>query len=319
MFGCKDRGDFRDLSLKVDHSNRPLWVCPDGRIFLETYSPIYKQAYDFLIAIAEPVCRPESVHEYVLTPHSLYAAVSVGLETDTIISVLNRLSKVQLSIDIERFIKKATQNYGKAKLVLKKNKFWVESAHHDVLRRLLNDPVIRHAKEDNYSQHGDGLVRLKALKEHAAADLFKATIKAADAAKDDAEHGAEQTQPQTQQPARRQRVESESESDPEDFTGVSRRIPRGGKSSLGADDADDVTNVAGVHGSMNGGKGDGVGVSARGPGSSGAVGSTAIVAAMSSGVNEAGGIFQDVDAEEDPEREVLAFEIRASEVGITRG
>ncbi len=30
-----------------------------------------------------------------LTPHSLYAAVSVGLDTDTIISVLNRLSKVR--------------------------------------------------------------------------------------------------------------------------------------------------------------------------------------------------------------------------------
>ena len=69
-------------------------MCPDGRIFLETYSPVYKQAYDFLIAVSEPVCRPEAVHEYVMTPHSLYAAVSVGLETDTIVAVLNRLSKV---------------------------------------------------------------------------------------------------------------------------------------------------------------------------------------------------------------------------------
>jgi DNA excision repair protein ERCC-3 len=42
---------------------RPLWVCPDGRIFLETFSPVYRQAYDFLIAIAEPVSRPESIHE----------------------------------------------------------------------------------------------------------------------------------------------------------------------------------------------------------------------------------------------------------------
>ena len=68
-------------------------MCPDGRIFLESFSRIYKQAYDFLIAIAEPVCRPKLVHEYMLTPHSLYAAVSVGLETQTIISVLDRLSK----------------------------------------------------------------------------------------------------------------------------------------------------------------------------------------------------------------------------------
>ena len=70
-------------------------MCPDGRIFLETFSPVYRQAYDFLIAVAEPVCRPECVHEYVLTPHSLYAAVSVGLDTQTIITVLNRLSKAR--------------------------------------------------------------------------------------------------------------------------------------------------------------------------------------------------------------------------------
>ena len=76
-------------------------MCPDGRIFLETFSPVYRQAYDFLIAIAEPVCRPECVHEYVLTPHSLYAAVSIGLTTQTIISVLNRLSKVSPGLKLE--------------------------------------------------------------------------------------------------------------------------------------------------------------------------------------------------------------------------
>ena len=31
------------LALKEDHANRPLWVVPDGRVYLETYSPIYKQ------------------------------------------------------------------------------------------------------------------------------------------------------------------------------------------------------------------------------------------------------------------------------------
>lgn len=49
--------DFTKLELKPDHANRPLWACADGRIFLETFSALYKQAYDFLIAIAEPVCR----------------------------------------------------------------------------------------------------------------------------------------------------------------------------------------------------------------------------------------------------------------------
>ncbi|WVZ69219.1 hypothetical protein U9M48_018039 [Paspalum notatum var. saurae] len=138
--------DFTKLELKPDHANRPLWACADGRIFLETFSPLYKQAYDFLIAIAEPVCRPESMHEYNLTPHSLYAAVSVGLETSTIISVLSKLSKTKLPSEIIDFIHGSTANYGKVKLVLKKNRYFVESPFPEVLSTLLRDEVISRAR-----------------------------------------------------------------------------------------------------------------------------------------------------------------------------
>ncbi|XP_028551963.1 general transcription and DNA repair factor IIH helicase subunit XPB1 isoform X2 [Dendrobium catenatum] len=137
-----NKRDFTKLELKVDHSNRPLWACADGRIFLETFSPLYKQAYDFLIAIAEPVCRPESMHEYNLTPHSLYAAVSVGLETETIINVLNKLSKTKLPKEMIDFIHGSTANYGKVKLVLKKNRYFIESPFPEVLKTLLKDDVI---------------------------------------------------------------------------------------------------------------------------------------------------------------------------------
>ena len=62
MYGAKD---FRSqMELRPDHESRPLWVAPNGHIFLETFSPVYKHAHDFLIAISEPVCRPEFVHEY---------------------------------------------------------------------------------------------------------------------------------------------------------------------------------------------------------------------------------------------------------------
>ncbi|XP_010934928.1 general transcription and DNA repair factor IIH helicase/translocase subunit XPB1 isoform X2 [Elaeis guineensis] len=138
--------DFTKLELKPDHANRPLWACADGRIFLETFSTLYKQAYDFLIAIAEPVCRPESMHEYNLTPHSLYAAVSVGLETETIISVLNKLSKTKLPREMIDFIHASTANYGKVKLVLKKNRYFVESPIPEVLKTLLRDEVIARAR-----------------------------------------------------------------------------------------------------------------------------------------------------------------------------
>ena len=148
VLGAEDEEfhDFSDLELKPDHLNRPLWVCPDGRVFLETFSPVYKQAYDFLIAVAEPVSRPECIHEYMLTPHSLYAAVSIGLETATIISVLDRLSKTRLPAEIKWFVRESTENYGKVKLVLQKNAFFVESPYPEILRKLLKDEVIRKAR-----------------------------------------------------------------------------------------------------------------------------------------------------------------------------
>ncbi|CAI0427003.1 unnamed protein product [Linum tenue] len=154
--------DFTKLELKPDHINRPLWACADGRIFLETFSPLYKQAYDFLIAIAEPVCRPESMHEYNLTPHSLYAAVSVGLETETIIAVLNKLSKTKLPKEMIDFIHESTANYGKVKLVLKKNKYFIESPFPEVLKKLLKDEVIGRARIQSENEHGhDGFTKSK--------------------------------------------------------------------------------------------------------------------------------------------------------------
>ena len=56
-FGLFGEKDFSNADLKPDHASRPIYVCPDKHIFLETFSPIYPQAYDFLIAISEPVCR----------------------------------------------------------------------------------------------------------------------------------------------------------------------------------------------------------------------------------------------------------------------
>ena len=93
------------LDLREDYPIRPLWISPDGNIFLETFSPLYKQAQDFLITISEPVSRPEVIHQYKLTPYSLYAAVSVGLQTDDIIGYLRKLSKTNLPEEIIAFIK----------------------------------------------------------------------------------------------------------------------------------------------------------------------------------------------------------------------
>ncbi|SCW02192.1 LAFE_0F01002g1_1 [Lachancea fermentati] len=141
--GLFKSNDFSYLKLKPDHASRPLWISPsDGRIILESFSPLAEQAQDFLVTIAEPVSRPSHIHEYKITAYSLYAAVSVGLETDDIIAVLDRLSKVPVAPSIVNFIKSATVSYGKVKLVIKHNRYFVETSQADILQMLLKDPVI---------------------------------------------------------------------------------------------------------------------------------------------------------------------------------
>ncbi|KAF8565776.1 hypothetical protein P879_03962 [Paragonimus westermani] len=140
-FGAKDMRKI--LTLRPDHPCRPLWVGPDGHIFLEAFGPLTSQAQDFLIAIAEPVCRPTHIHEYKLTSYSLYAAVSVGLRTGEIIGCLRRLCKTDLPPGIVAYIRSCTLSYGKAKLVLKGGRYFVESPHKKFLQQLANDSVIR--------------------------------------------------------------------------------------------------------------------------------------------------------------------------------
>ncbi|XP_002732918.2 general transcription and DNA repair factor IIH helicase/translocase subunit XPB-like [Saccoglossus kowalevskii] len=153
------------MKLKTDHSSRPLWLAPNGYIFLESFSPVYKHARDFLIAIAEPVCRPRNIHEYRLTAYSLYAAVSVGLQTNDIIEYLRRLSKTSLPDGIIEFIRLCTLSYGKLKLVLKHNRYFVESRHPDVIQKLLKDHVIQECRlrrdindPDQPEAEGDDLI-----------------------------------------------------------------------------------------------------------------------------------------------------------------
>ena len=85
--------DFSLIKMKDDHEKRPMWISHDGRLFIEAFSPKYKEVTDFMIAIAEPVSRPSFIHEYALTPYSLYAAASVGFYQEEIFVALDKYSK----------------------------------------------------------------------------------------------------------------------------------------------------------------------------------------------------------------------------------
>ena len=67
------------------------------------------------------VSTPAFVHEYKLIAYSLYAAVSVGLQTEDVIEVLNRLSKASVLNLIVFFVCGRKMSNGKVKLVFKHN------------------------------------------------------------------------------------------------------------------------------------------------------------------------------------------------------
>lgn len=136
--GC----DFTALEPKHDHHNRPFWVQGNHLVVLESYHPLAHQAQDFLVTVAEPISRPHFLHEYHLTPHSLYAAVSVGLNPKDIISTLELFSKTPIPANVKDFISACGRSYGKVKLVLRNNKYLVETADTEVLQMLLKDSVI---------------------------------------------------------------------------------------------------------------------------------------------------------------------------------
>ena len=131
-----DHRDYTDMVLKEDHQNRPLWICPDRHIFLETESVHYAKALDFVVAIAEPVNRATFIHEYKVSSYSLFAAVTVGLESSSIIKTLHKFSKVVVPECAVNFITSCTQQYGKLRIVLENDKYFLEAEELPVLTGL---------------------------------------------------------------------------------------------------------------------------------------------------------------------------------------
>jgi len=137
------------LVMKLDSNNRPCY-CVGRRVYLEAFSPFYAkvrgrpaphilafkqrttliahfaclriddfQAYDFLVAIAEPVSRPEFFHEYEITSYSLHGAFSVGLDATSVLTTLEKLCKTQLPRKLTTFVTRGATRFGRAKLVLR--------------------------------------------------------------------------------------------------------------------------------------------------------------------------------------------------------
>ncbi|KAJ1615010.1 RAD25-like protein [Cryptosporidium canis] len=141
---------FRDysssLKLKPDHDLRPMWVFPDGQIIIETFHQSSNAACEFLVTVAEPLSRPELIHEYQLTIFSLYAAVSLGITVDSIIETLGKFSKNEIPEELVSTIKGHCRLFGKLKIVLLEGRYFVEATSRQELSYLLSDERIKSAR-----------------------------------------------------------------------------------------------------------------------------------------------------------------------------
>ncbi|KAK2704929.1 hypothetical protein QYM36_017095 [Artemia franciscana] len=115
-FGAKDYRN--EMTLKPVCECRPLWVLPNGHIFLESFSPVHKHAHDFMVVLAEPVSRPKYIQR---------------VQTE----------KTTVPKGIEKFITLCIFSYGKVKLVLKQNHYFVESQYIDVIQKQLKGHKIQ--------------------------------------------------------------------------------------------------------------------------------------------------------------------------------
>ena len=69
--------------------------------------------------------------------------------------MLDRLSKCELPAEVVQFVRDSTRNFGKAKLVLKHNRHYIEAADADKLRKLLKNKTVAAARIADDARAGD--------------------------------------------------------------------------------------------------------------------------------------------------------------------
>lgn len=138
-----------EMKLKIDHHLRPATVLPTGYIYLDMNSPFSKPASDFLVTVAEPVSRPENIHEFQITVFSLYAAIGIGMTIEDIIVNLSKFSKNEIPPNLENLLRVHGNAFGRVKLVLRDNRYYLEAGSKEDLEFMLTIPTIAEARIRN--------------------------------------------------------------------------------------------------------------------------------------------------------------------------
>lgn len=132
--------------------DKPLMVQSDKTMLLDVHSPSFEECRNDIIAFADLVKSPEHIHTYTLSPLTLWNAVSSGLDSNEIISRLNKWSRYEIDERVIFFIEDTASRYGEfilteedqdnLRLSVKRERFFLT---------LLSDPTLK-----KYLKKGDG-------------------------------------------------------------------------------------------------------------------------------------------------------------------
>lgn len=131
-----------DLELKPGHAQFPLYVTSKRVVYLETFSPLFREAAAFLVGIATPLSRLRCVQEYVIDSHSLFSTMSVGRTAARIIERLRYYAKTTtIPQAVESFITERS-NYGTLRGSLCCQRYTIRTRGREVLSSLSEDQLI---------------------------------------------------------------------------------------------------------------------------------------------------------------------------------
>lgn len=158
----------------------PLIVQSDQTVLLEVMNPLYEEARDLLSRFAELVKSPEHIHTYQITPLSLWNAAASGMDAQSIIDGLERLSKYPLPQNLKQDIKDYIARYGRVQLRRGAGGALLLQSDDPILLTEVwhNNQVRRYLLE----QRPDGLVVDPARRGHVKQAMIKAGIPVEDLA-----------------------------------------------------------------------------------------------------------------------------------------
>jgi hypothetical protein len=113
-------------------------------LYLETFTEGFSEAYEFVVCIATAKSRQEFIQTYEINAASLYASVVLGLTPEHVCQKLTEFSKMEgIDPKVREFIYTTTSSYGKIRLVLMKNQYFLESEDPNVIKYYRDMPNLQ--------------------------------------------------------------------------------------------------------------------------------------------------------------------------------